>query len=69
MAIVSMKQHCNTVGELRDALLDYDADTPLSCEMSPMCTIYLATPEEGEHSEGPTLDICGDDPWGEYDDD
>jgi hypothetical protein len=64
-----MKQHCQTVGELRDALTDYDADTPLSCGMDPMCTVYLATPEGDENAEGPWLEICGEDPWGEDDDD
>lgn len=68
MASVTMKQHCSTVGELRDALLDYDADTPLCVGFDSICTVYLATPDDNEIPEGPWLEICGGDPWGEDDD-
>lgn len=69
MANVSMKQTVHTVGELIDALKDYDADLPVNCDMDRCVTVYLSTPALGETYGEPEVEICGDDPWGEDDDD
>lgn len=68
MANVSKKQHCYTVGELIEALSEYDPSTPLECGIDQMCTVYLCTPDKDEIMEGPWLSITGRDPW-DYDED
>jgi hypothetical protein len=67
MASVSNKKTVQTVGDLRALLSDYPQDAHVSCSMDSCVTVYLCTPDEGECSEGPYVELTGRDPWGDDD--